>query len=95
MSFTCGTHGWRHQLNPCPNCENLQNPRASSLVPFKLKLRCSNLCKCCGNLAQVKEALEAMVAHSYSWVMVQETAHIMKPIHDRYRMIAKDALGKL
>lgn len=32
MSFTCGHHGWRHALNPCPICNPDYKP-AAILVP--------------------------------------------------------------
>jgi len=46
-------------------------------------------------LALAVGALERIIAHSHSWVIVSESAYIEKPIHDSYRSIARECLARL
>lgn len=46
-------------------------------------------------LALAKEALSSIEALSHSWVIVEATARIEGPIHDRYRARAREALEQL
>ena len=41
------------------------------------------------------DALFNIKGQTHSWVMSEETAHIVKPIHDKYRMMADGALDKV
>lgn len=44
-------------------------------------------------LKVLREALESIIAMSHSWIITEDTAYILKPVHDSYRKRAREALG--
>lgn len=41
---------------------------------------------------RLNEALQKIVAKSYSWIITMDTGPTLKPVHDMYRDIAREAL---
>lgn len=41
---------------------------------------------------RLEETLHTIIAQSHSWVIMEATANILSPVHQKYREIAKKAL---
>lgn len=41
----------------------------------------------------LRDGLNSVIAASHSWVIIEETARIENPIHEKYRLIAKKTIN--